>query len=243
MKRWLKILLVFLASLVVLWFAARITGALQMYKIPTASNEPNIHVGQTVWTTNLKKPKRGDIVAYICNRTDSIINQFEQQTKPHSHYMHRLCAMENDIIEMKDGVFFVNGVNADAGINLLHYYKVAKKYQGMIPGAEEENDKQPDLFLTYNSSEDTLLVNLTTVEVRELSGKFPFTKNTEDRSDSSRFAVFAWCNRSVVWSGHNFGPLTIPKGYCFVMGDNRDNSLDSRYAGFIKLADIKGVKL
>lgn len=38
----------------------------------------------------------------------------------------------------------------------------------------------------------------------------------------------------------NFGPMKIPAGHCFAMGDNRDNSQDSRYWGFLPLTYIKG---
>ena len=38
-----------------------------------------------------------------------------------------------------------------------------------------------------------------------------------------------------------FGPLVVPEGMYLMLGDNRDNSADSRYIGFVPRRNIVGL--
>ena len=44
-------------------------------------------------------------------------------------------------------------------------------------------------------------------------------------------------------SRNNWGPIVVPPGHYFMLGDNRDNSLDSRYWGFVPDSLIRGQPL
>ncbi len=70
----------------------------------------------------------------------------------------------------------------------------------------------------------------------------------DDREDPARYAIesIGAMQHAVRWSvaqqGHSrdFGPVAVPAGKYLLLGDDRDNSADSRYFGFFPRNEITG---
>ena len=94
--------------------------------------------------------------------------------------------------------------------------------------------------------DNRLFINGTFVEYNQMQPKMVSQFDSELKNShiffteqliEKRHAVMFSPSRPSLTS---FGPVTIPKGKYFMMGDNRDNSTDSRFFGFVDRALIVG---
>lgn len=99
---------------------------------------------------------------------------------------------------------------------------------------------------------DTLAMRDGALTRNGVSLREPYVTRSSPDTDPTNEA-FSWQKHYLVstvqagpalWpSRNNWGPLIVPKDNYFVLGDNRDNSLDSRYWGFVPDSLVRGTPL
>ncbi|MGN6494701.1 MAG: signal peptidase I [Agriterribacter sp.] len=220
MKLYQKVLIITCLSLTILWIVGRATNALQYLRIVAESNQPSLKPGELIFSSVLKKPQ---LLDFICFRYDS--PEFGKEV-----WIFRLCGLEGDKVEIKDGTLYVNETNVDASLNLYHLYTLGKEDFSIL---QEKLKLEPEQYFQTYTDSFICFTNDKFLRENQISGKKNISRLEEENSDIQR--VFAR-----KWNKDNFGPITVPAGKYFVLGDSRDNAQDSRYIGLIDKKDFVG---
>lgn len=202
--------------------SVRLTGILGFYNIPSSSNAPNLKVGSKIIGSNLVKPRYLDF-AYF-KFSDSLDGWT---------IVKRLIAIPKDTLSCVNGNYFVNGKNIDSSLNLRFQYRIHKDL------FENEIKKLDDNLEFYSYAiKDTVIAYLDDSFVKALPIKL--NKNYVHKEYSFSTLSDEIFSKNTNWTVNNFGPVVIPKGKYFFSGDNRDNSADSRYRGYVDEENILG---
>lgn len=205
MKKGLIIFAILFGVLFALWVFARLTKTLELYSVPSGANEPTFKPGDHFFASNLKKPDVYDFIVYKMKSPE--MGKYTA--------FHRLCGVEGDLVEIKNGDLYRNGIFADGNFNLLHIYKLSQTdYTRFADILSKE---------VYMES-DSVMVNIPSAIVKEHKipcTRFLLPKNHVDTAIGNG------------WNQDHYGPIKIPKDSYFVLGDHRKGSADSRYYGFV----------
>ena len=186
-----------------------------------SANEPTLRIGQIFFTSNLKKPKRFTLIGYRAITAE----------KGRVIWVHRLCGLPGDIIELRAGILYVNKQAADDSFTLRHVYKINA---GDVAAIRYD----PKLAYTIPPYSDTVYAPLDDKYVRSKNIPCQQYVLPPGLRDATIYQVY-----KKNWNQDNFGPVKVPAGKFFVLGDNRGNSLDSRYQGMIDQSKYVGTVL
>jgi signal peptidase I len=169
-----------------------ITFTMQPFRIPSASMEPTLLVGDFLLVNKQVGP---EVAPHIFPPTSEIhrgdVVVFHFPVDASLHLVKRVIGLPGDRLRLRDGRVFINGS------------AIAEPYAVFRPS-------MPD---TYRDD-------------------FPRLVSADPGVDSRWWIQM----RSVVSDGE----LTVPPDNYFVLGDNRNDSEDSRYWGFVPRAAIVG---
>ena len=192
------------------------TGLFNWYNMVTHTMEPTIQQGSSVFISNIPEIRNNDIII------------FENEDFP-GPVVFRAVGKEGDTVEIKNGVVFLNGQQEDQK-KTLGQYKVPKNKFLRI----KDSDK---VFHSYQPAQLTYLDTFMVATNRDFANSLDLQELIYDKFVEEQEIANEY---NASWNRDNFGPIVIPEGKYFVLGDNRGDSYDSRYFGLLDKKNIKG---
>ena len=194
------------------------------FDVPSGSMEPTIVPGDRIFVNKLAYGLRVPLTKEPClwlarwdtpDRGDVVVC-YSPEEPDHIRLVKRVVAVAGDTLEIRGGKLSVNGKEA--------------AYSPL----DEEVEKQIDggrfgiMRFALETTEDS---------------SHPIVRTPNDRDVllmEQRGGVFGPQWNQPGWTLSNFGPVTVPEGKVFVMGDSRDKSRDSRFFGFVDATQVVG---
>lgn len=229
--------------------------ALASFTVPTGSMESTVLAGDFVFVNKfiygpstpqiipflnmplpyyklpaLSPPDQGDIIVFIFpgNRDQVEADNFE-------YYLKRCVAVAGDTLYIRNGHVFVNGKEFPLPEHA--------RFEDMAP-EEREMSHLRDRMLSFPPGRGWDRDNWGPLRIPKEGDAIPLT-----RENIREWATFimreghAIDTERMTIDGNPASSYTVERDYVFGMGDNRDNSLDSRFWGFIPEHDVVGTPM
>ncbi len=205
----------------------------QAFRIPSGSMWPTLYVNDFVVANKAiyrySDPKVGDIVVFrppeeaILNREEGIDS--DGQVK--QDYIKRCIGVPGDVVELRDGVLYRNGKKAADPTR--HYSDDTGNHVDFVPIPPERVTMASFKLVTPKGASFPIPVNYNSDEANAgMQGTgYQIHPNFIVSPEDQRAMIEA-------------KPEPIPAGYYLMMGDNRNNSFDSRGWGLVKRDRIIG---
>jgi len=197
------------------------TFVFQNYEIPSASMENTLLIGDHVLVDRLTLAPPTSWAPFVhyrdVQRGDVIVFFKPHPESPDLHLVKRCIGIPGDRIHLRNGIVYLNGV--------------AQNEPYAIMPTEGS-------YISYSDDFPSDLAGLN----REASDDLAYRGDCLDQPCLEQKAIdqrtIAWANQLPQFiQGED---LVVPPGFVFAMGDNRTESLDGRFWGFVPRENIVG---